>query len=79
MKRMLTILWIVGLAGVGSAAAEQAPISDDTQACLECHATLHPGIVEGWKLSRHARITPAKAMEVTGLARKVSRCSPTIP
>jgi len=77
MKKVLVAVWIIGLAGGGSAAAEQAPISDDTQACLVCHATLHPGIVEGWKLSRHAQTTPAQAMEVSGLARKVS--SQTVP
>jgi hydroxylamine dehydrogenase len=48
------------------------PISDDTEACLECHISLHSGIVEGWKKSRHAQITPGEAMKVTGLGQKVS-------
>ena len=25
------------------------PLSEATEACLECHATLHPGIVSEWK------------------------------
>ena len=48
------------------------PISEDTEACLECHASVHPGIVAGWKQSRHAQTTPGKAIGITGLAQKVS-------
>jgi hypothetical protein len=77
MKWIFTAVLMVGLTGAGGTMAQQAPVSEDTQACLECHKTLHPGIVEGWKLSRHSRITPREAMEVSGLARKVS--SQTVP
>jgi len=69
----LVIVFLISPAAVGGT----APISEDTEACLECHVSLHPGIVEAWKGSRHAQTTPAKAMAVTGLARKVS--SNTVP
>ncbi len=69
----LVIIFLFSPAAFGAS----APISEDTEACLECHALLHPGIVEAWKGSRHAQTTPAKAMTMTGLARKVS--SNTVP
>lgn len=46
--------------------------SNATEECLGCHTSLHPGIVESWKKSQHAVRTPAMALEVQGLARKVS-------
>jgi len=49
-----------------------APVSEATQECLGCHTVIHPGIVEGWKQSRHAEVTPAQAAGVNGPARKVS-------
>ncbi len=69
----LVVTLLIAPAAVGAS----APISEDTEACLECHASLHPGIVEAWKGSRHAQTTPAKALAVAGLARKVS--SNTVP
>ncbi|MBT8342915.1 MAG: hydroxylamine oxidase [Desulfatitalea sp.] len=67
-------LWIglMLLTAAASAAAGDAPISGDTQACLDCHAAVHPGIVADWRRSRHAVITPQAAQAVKGLARKVS-------
>ncbi|MGD8541766.1 MAG: hydroxylamine oxidase, partial [Desulfobacteraceae bacterium] len=55
-----------------AAVSATAPLSDASQECLDCHTTLHPGIVSGWQASRHAQTTPAAALAVTGLARKVS-------
>ena len=47
--------------------------SEATSECLGCHEAVHPGIVEGWKKSRHALIPPHQAMQVKDpLARKVS-------
>ena len=71
MKRYLFALFMV-LFPAQAIQGATVPISDDTEACLECHVSLHPGIVEGWKKSRHAQITPGEAMAVTGLGRKVS-------
>jgi cytochrome c553 len=47
-------------------------VSEATAECLDCHASIHPGIVHDWKNSRHAKITPQDAMAVDGLARKLS-------
>ncbi|MFW5735451.1 MAG: multiheme c-type cytochrome, partial [Oceanidesulfovibrio sp.] len=58
-------------------AASDAPVSDDSLQCIACHEGLHPGIVEGWRKSRHARRTPAQGRQVDELARRVS--SPDIP
>jgi len=35
-------------------------VSEDTEACLECHASTHPGVVADWEKSRMTRITPAE-------------------
>lgn len=48
------------------------PVSEATAECIECHGTIHPGIVSGWQKSRHAMITPKQAMAAKGLALKVS-------
>jgi len=48
------------------------PISDSTAECIDCHSSIHPGIVKDWQKSRHAQTTPKAAMAVEGLARKVS-------
>ena len=56
---------------------QDAPISEATQECLDCHSVFHPGIVADWRASRHAAITPAAALKADALARKVSTA--TIP
>ena len=48
------------------------PVSGATEECLGCHATLHPGIVESWKKSRHGATTPGQALTVEGLERRVT-------
>jgi hypothetical protein len=72
MKRISLLLLIAALFTPIVAADETPPLSEATEACLICHESLHPGIVEGWRSSRHSRVTPAEAMAVKGLARKVS-------
>jgi cytochrome c553 len=52
--------------------ASEVKLSDATQACIECHQVVHPGIVEDWQRSRHVRITPKEAKAITGLGLKVS-------
>lgn len=54
------------------AVAAEGSVSDATQECLDCHSVFHPGIVADWRSSRHAQATPAQAMAVKGLARKIS-------
>jgi cytochrome c553 len=72
-----TVVCLVPFTGLAAAAADEAPISDATQTCLDCHASFHPGIVAGWRQSRHAAMTPGMAMQVKGAARKLS--SQTVP
>ena len=47
-------------------------ISEDTETCIECHSSVHPGIVADWKESRMAKVTPAEALKKRGLARRIS-------
>lgn len=48
------------------------PISDDSQACIDCHALMHPGIVKGWEKSRMSRVTPSSAKRLPALERRIS-------
>ena len=73
---VLVCLGIIVLQAGNSTAAEVL-ISEATSECIDCHISVHPGIVKDWQKSRHAIITPQNAMAVEGLARKVS--SKTVP
>ena len=46
-----------------SSSQAETPLSDETQLCLDCHSSLHPGIVEEWKRSRHAQNTPLEGLK----------------
>lgn len=73
MKRMLFwILLILWMASCPAFSEDEVSVSDATQTCLDCHTSLHPGIVEDWKKSRHFHMTPEKGRAVSGLGRKVS-------
>jgi hydroxylamine dehydrogenase len=52
--------------------AEDAPISRDSKACIECHTDATPGIVADWRRSKHAHETPKEAMSEPKLSRTVS-------
>ena len=54
------------------AAGAQAPISEATQACLDCHADATPGIVADWQRGRMAMKTPAQALKEPEASRRVS-------
>ncbi len=60
------------VAGAGAAAAAEVAVSEATQACIECHTIIHPGIVASWQKSRHSKVTPKQALAVKGLGLKVS-------
>lgn len=87
MRQISTLVfWIVLMSLYiipSSAAADQqtpagtAPISDDTQTCIECHEEYTPGIVGDWRTSRHARTTPTEALQKPTLERRMS--GETIP
>jgi len=54
------------------APAAEVKVSEATQACIECHTVIHPGIVQDWQKSRHSQVTPRQALAVKGLGLKVS-------
>ncbi len=73
MKKSFTVLAVfLILLSASTAWCDTVPISDATRECLDCHESIHPGIVEDWRKSRHAAITPKKAMAEKGLSLKVS-------
>lgn len=49
-----------------------AQVSDDSQACMDCHAVYTPGITAGWEKSRMARITPKMAQAKPARQKRVS-------
>ena len=69
-KLRILIFAVMILAGL--VVSEEAPVSEESQTCLECHATLHPGIVGGWKMSRHSRITTGQALANKGIGLRIS-------
>jgi len=68
---------LVSVFGTGTARSAEVEISEATAECIDCHAIVHPGIVNDWQNSLHAKITPKEALAVKGVARKVS--SKTVP
>ncbi|NIR48203.1 hydroxylamine oxidase [candidate division KSB1 bacterium] len=47
-------------------------ISEQTQECITCHNISNAGIVEDWRSSRHAQMTPEKAVVKPKLERRIS-------
>jgi hydroxylamine dehydrogenase len=75
MKKHISIMALITLMLLLSGSYSfsiEANISSDTQTCLDCHAGLHPGIVEEWKKSAHGRVTPSDALKKQGLERLIS-------
>lgn len=56
-------------------AAVSAPLSQETEACVDCHKGLHPGLVQDWLASRHAKISPGAALKKPEAERRVSATS----
>jgi hydroxylamine dehydrogenase len=73
MKNILLIMWLWGcLLYAQNGISAGVPVSEATADCLDCHSSVHPGIVKDWQNSRHAKTTPKDAAAVQRLARKVS-------
>ena len=72
--RVAAIVATLGLAPTlaVNAGTEEPPISAATEDCLVCHELLHPGIVGGWRTSRHARRSPEQGLAVPEAQRRVS-------
>lgn len=47
-------------------------VSEDTEVCIDCHASLNPGIVSDWGKSLHAQVTPSQGMKKVKLERLIS-------
>ena len=71
MKRFMFFLLMIFLSAPVTLGAS-GKISEDTEACLECHASAHPGIVADWEKSRMTKITPAEALKKTERERRIS-------
>ncbi len=61
------------------AGTENSNRSTETEACLDCHSTIHPGIVEDWMSSRHAMSTPQQALAKKPLERRISNENVPVP
>jgi hydroxylamine dehydrogenase len=72
VRAAILVMGISLLISVPAAADSEAPLSPATEECLDCHASLHPGIVEDWKRSRHAAVTPTAALQISAEARRMS-------
>jgi hypothetical protein len=72
--KLIIMLAVTGavILNQGKLDAAEVKLSEATQACLECHRIIHPGIVADWQRSRHAQVAPKTAMAVSGLGLKVS-------
>ncbi len=68
----MVITLFVSHAYFSTAVGDENAISDNTQACLECHRSIHPGIVADWGKSRMSKTTPATAKKTPENERRVS-------
>ncbi len=67
------IIFIISLFAISANANENAPIiSDESQECIDCHATITPGIVGDWEKSRHAITTMEEASAKSELEKRIS-------
>lgn len=66
------LLSAIFFAILGGAFGQEPPVSDKSQDCISCHVDATPALVEDWKKSVHARVTPADALKKPELQRKIS-------
>ncbi len=52
--------------------AQSGIISDATEACLDCHISITPGIVGDWQKSRHSQVSMNEAIAKSDLEKRVS-------
>ncbi|MBN1211364.1 MAG: hydroxylamine oxidase [candidate division Zixibacteria bacterium] len=69
-KRLFSVLITFFICSANAGA--DAPVSETTEACLECHASITPGIVADWQNSRHAQVAPAEAVTRDVINRRIS-------
>lgn len=68
---ILCICFAVLAAGPGRVQAA-APLSDATQECLDCHASVTPGIVADWRSGRHAAMSVAQSLGGDNAVRRIT-------
>ncbi len=70
MSRAMTavLVWMCSV----TAGLAAPTISDASQACIECHTQVTPGVVAAWRQSRHSQTTPAEGMAKAKLERRIS-------
>lgn len=71
MKKLLLVFILIFCFSGGTLCVD-SPISEDSETCIECHASLHPGIVQDWLKSTHAKVSPAQALSKPKLNRRIS-------
>ncbi len=64
MKTLIVRLTFLGGMLLCAGAGNEVPVSESTEACIECHQTLHPGIVADWRNSHHANTADADGKSV---------------
>jgi len=68
----VAVLSLITFCLLFSPSAASARISEATEACLECHGSVTPGIVGDWQRSRHASVTPEEGIRAEKLSRRIS-------
>jgi len=69
---MIILIPVVLFAQGTAKKVKPLPMSQETQACLECHRVYTPGIVEDWQRSLHAKTIPSLAMKKPEKSRRIS-------
>jgi RNase P subunit RPR2 len=70
---VLSILILASFPSISESEENKAVLlSEETQQCIGCHASVTPGIVEDWKSSRHAEKTPSEALKEEPIRRRIS-------
>ncbi len=69
---VLSMLLLVRTHDARSQPAPVTVVSGESQACLDCHESVTPGIVFDWRTSRHAMTTPTEALARPVLERRFS-------
>jgi hydroxylamine dehydrogenase len=70
--KFFTFIALAGILFPGTLSGESTPISEDSEMCIECHASLHPGTFEDWRKSSHAKITPGQGLTKPAIERLIS-------
>lgn len=68
---ILVFLFFINVVNANSGNDEMR-VSPETEECLMCHMSLHPGIVTSWESSLHSKISPLQASLKDDLKKRVS-------